>query len=408
VGWAASVEDQENAKKEREARWKMASLGLETSMRCIGIFVRRHVSRVFSSLFAASLIAFFCAAISNVTAAAPMAGEEASRKVTKLADGVYAIEHPGHRHDGMFSGNTTVIIGTRQVLVVDTAYLPEVTRADIAQIHEWTNKPVCFVLNTHFHNDHNLGNSLYMEAYPAVTIIAHTVTKQNMDMFGPGSSNREQRMNARLQTMLEEGKGPDGQPLSADDKAYVKQAIAERIPLTDEIKQVRYQSATMTFDHDITIDLGEREVQVKFLGRGNTGGDAVAYLPKEKIAVVGDLVGYPIPMANDGYPSEWIQTLQNLSQLDADKIVPGHGPVLYDKAQILLYRDLLINAEGQMNAKLTQAGPAMGRTLDEAKASVDLSAYKEKFTRGDASLDEDWDDFTSGLIKTMFEEASLR
>ena len=377
-------------------------------MRCKGIFVRRHVSRVFSSLFAASLIAFFCAAISNVTAAAPMAGEEASRKVTKLAEGVYAIEHPGHRHDGMFSGNTTVIIGTRQVLVVDSAYLPEVTRADIAQIREWTNKPVCFVLNTHFHNDHNLGNSLYMEAYPAVTIIAHTVTKQNMDMFGPGSSNREQRMNARLQKMLDEGKGPDGQPLSADDKAYVKQAIAERIPLTDEIKQVRYQSATMTFDHDITIDLGEREVQVKFLGRGNTGGDAVAYLPKEKIAVVGDLVGYPIPMANDGYPSEWIQTLQNLSQLDADKIVPGHGPVLYDKAQIVLYRELLINAEGQMNAKLTQAGPAMSRTLDEVKASVDLSAYKEKFTRGDASLDEDWNDFTSGLIKTMFEEASLR
>jgi cyclase len=408
VGWAASVEDQENAKKEREARWKMASLDLETSMRCKGVLVRLHVSRVFSSLFAASLIAFFCAAISNVTAAAPMVGEAASRKVTKLAEGVYAIEHPGHRHDGMFSGNTTVIIGTRQVLVVDSAYLPEVTRADIAQIREWTNKPVCFVLNTHFHNDHNLGNSLYMEAYPAVTIIAHTVTKQNMDMFGPGSSNREQRMNARLQTMLDEGKGPDGQPLSADDKAYVKQAIAERIPLTDEIKQVRYQSATMTFDHDITIDIGEREVQVKFLGRGNTGGDAVAYLPKEKIAVVGDLVGYPIPMANDGYPSEWIQTLQNLSQLDADKIVPGHGPVLYDKAQIVLYRELLINAEVQMNAKLTQAGPAMGRTLDEVKASVDLSAYKEKFTRGDASLDEDWDDFTSGLIKTMFEEASLR
>jgi glyoxylase-like metal-dependent hydrolase (beta-lactamase superfamily II) len=408
VGWAASVEDQQNAKKEREARWKKASLGLETSMRCKGILVRLRDSRVFSSLFAASLIAFFCAAISNVTAAAPMVGEEASRKVTKLADGVYAIEHPGHRHDGMFSGNTTVIIGTRQVLVVDSAYLPEVTRADIAQIHEWTNKPVCFVLNTHFHNDHNLGNSLYMEAYPAVTIIAHTVTKQNMDMFGPGSSNREQRVNARLQTMLDEGKGPDGQPLSAEEKAYLKQAIAERIPLTDEIKQVRYQSATMTFDHDITIDLGEREVQVKFLGRGNTGGDAVAYLPKEKIAVVGDLVGYPIPMANDGYPSEWTQTLQNLSQLDADKIVPGHGPVLYDKAQILLYRELLINAEGQMNAKLTQAGPAMSRTLDEVKGSMDLSAYKEKFTRGDASLDEDWNDFTSGLIKTMFEEASLR
>jgi cyclase len=402
------VEERQTGNKKREAEANEASPGLETSMRGKAGFVCLHVSRVLTLLCAASLLTFLCAAIPNALAAPPMVGEEASRKVTKLAEGVYAIEHPGHRHDGMFSGNTTVIIGMRQVLVVDSAYLPEVTRADIAQIREWTNKPVCFVLNTHFHNDHNLGNSLYMEAYPAVTILAHAVTKQNMDMFGPGSSNREQRTNARLQTMLEQGKGPDGQPLSADDKAYVKQAIAERTPLTDEIKQVRYQSATMTFDHDITIDIGEREVQVKFLGRGNTGGDAVAYLPKEKIAVVGDLVGYPIPMANDGYPSEWIQTLQNLSQLDADKIVPGHGPVLYDKAQILLYRDLLINAEAQMNAKLTQEGPAMGRTLEEVKASMDLSAFRQKFTRGDASLDEDWDEFTNGLIKTMFEEASLR
>ena len=186
-------------------------------MRCKGILVRSARFKSFLIPVRGESDRFLLprAAISNVTAAAPMVGEEASRKVTKLADGVYAIEHPGHRHDGMFSGNTTVIIGARQVLVVDSAYLPEVTRADIAQIHEWTNKPVCFVLNTHFHNDHNLGNSLYMEAYPAVTIIAHTVTKQNMDMFGPGSSNREQRVNARLQTMLDEGKGPDGQPLSA-------------------------------------------------------------------------------------------------------------------------------------------------------------------------------------------------
>ena len=54
-------------------------------------------------------------------------------------------------------------------------------------------------------------------------------------------------------------------------------------PVLEELKQVKFQSATLTFDHDFTIDLGNREVQVKFLGRGNTAGDAVAYLPKEKI-----------------------------------------------------------------------------------------------------------------------------
>ena len=101
--------------------------------------------------------------------------------------------------------------------------------------------------------------------------------------------------------------------------------------MDDEIKHVKFQSATLTFEHDFTVDLGNREVQVKFLGRGNTSGDAVAYLPKERIVVAGDLVVHPIPYIYDGYPTEWIQTLQNLAQLDADSIVPGHGPILHDK-----------------------------------------------------------------------------
>src|SRR5215467_15064607 len=135
--------------------------------------------------------------------------EDLQLKVTKLADGVYAIEHPGHRRDGLFSGNTTVIIGSRQVFVVDSAFLPSVTREDIAQIRQWTDKPVTFLLNTHFHNDHNLGNSLYLEAFPALTIIAHVETKKSMDLFGPGSSDREERTNNHLRQILDKGQTSD-------------------------------------------------------------------------------------------------------------------------------------------------------------------------------------------------------
>ena len=74
------------------------------------------------------------------------------------------------------------------------------------------------------------------------------------------------------------------------------------MPVLEELRKVKFQSATLTFDHDFRIDLGNREVQVKFLGRGNTAGDAVAYLPNEKIVVAGDLVVYPIPYIYDGYP----------------------------------------------------------------------------------------------------------
>ena len=138
---------------------------------------------------------------------------------------------------------------------------------------------------------------------------------------------REEKGIASLQKMMDTGKTRDGRALTADEKTEVKNALTERIAVIDEIKKIKFQSATLTFDHDFSIDLGNREVQVKFLGRGNTAGDAVVYLPKEKIVVAGDLVVYPIPYIYDGYPSEWVQTLQNLAQLDADAIVPGHGPM---------------------------------------------------------------------------------
>jgi glyoxylase-like metal-dependent hydrolase (beta-lactamase superfamily II) len=357
----------------------------------------------FISRFSQFLLIF-----AGLFAALPLRAEELQKKVTKLAEGVYAIEHPGHRQDGLFSGNTTVIIGTRQVFVVDSAFLPSVTRDDIAQIRQWTDKPVTFLLNTHFHNDHNLGNAAYIEAFPAITIMAHKETKRSMDMFGPGSAGREERANTRIQKMLDDDKGPDGKPLSAEDRTFIKDALADRLHWYDEIKKVHFQSATLTFDHDFSVDIGGREVQVKFLGKGNTGGDAVAYLPKEKIAVVGDLLGTPVPMANDGYPSEWIHALDNLNQLDANTIVTGHGPVLHDKSRVVLYRDLLQSAVDQLNAKLIQSGPAMSRTLDEVRGSIDLSPFKQRFIGNDDSLSDEWDGFLQGLTKTLFEEASLQ
>ena len=339
-------------------------------------------------------------------AATPTRGQT-QRKVTKLADGVYAIEHQDAL-DGFTSGNTTVIIGERQVFVVDACFLPSAAREDIAQIRQWTDKPVSFLLNTHFHNDHNLGNRAYMDAFPALTIIAHVETKKDMDMFGPGSASREEKGMAFLRQLMDTGKTKDGRPLTPEEKTEVKNALAHRLPVMEEIKQVKFQSATMTFEHDFSIDIGNREVQIKFLGRGNTAGDAVAYLPKERIAIAGDLVVYPIPYIYDGYPTEWIQTMQNLGQMDADMIVPGHGPLMHDKAHIFLIRDLLKSAVDQLNAKLRQSGPAMFQSLDEVKGAVDLTPFRQRFAGTDKDLATSFDDMAANLIKVVFQEASLR
>ena len=350
----------------------------------------------------------FLAAITiGLLAAATPLSAQTERKITKLTDGVYEIQHA---QGG--GGNTTVIIGDRQVLVVDTGFLPSAAREDIAQIRQWTNQPVSFILNTHFHNDHNLGNRVYMDAFPAVTVIAQVETKKEMDRFGPGSLMREEKdsygIRQTVKKMLDSGKTDDGKVLTEDDKKQLKDLLARQVVMIEELKGLKFQSATLTFEHGFSVDLGNREVQLKFLGRGNTPGDAVAYLPKEKILVAGDLVDLPLPNVLDGYPSEWTHTLQRLADLDANTIVPGHGPILHDKSYIYLLRDLLQSAVDQVNEKLRQTAPAMFMTLDDVKSSVDLTPFRQRLAGNDQDLAANFDEVAARLIKLVFDEARLR
>jgi glyoxylase-like metal-dependent hydrolase (beta-lactamase superfamily II) len=169
-----------------------------------------------------------------------------------------------------------------------------------------------------------------------------------------------------------------------------------------------YQSPTLTFADKLDIDIGNREVQVKHLGRGNTPGDAIVYLPKEKILVAGDLLVYPIPYTYDGYPAEWIQTLQKMAQLDAEGIVPGHGPILHNKTYLYLVVDLLQCAADQVRARIRQLGFPGAHSLDEVKGSVDLTPFRAKFAGDDKDLQAEFDDMTVHLVKIAFAEAAQR
>lgn len=341
-----------------------------------------------------------------LAAATPVIGQSA-RRVTRLADGVYAIEHQD-QGDGFASGNTTVVVGSRQVLVVDAGFLPSSAREDIAQIRRWTDKPVTFLLNTHFHNDHNFGNRAYLEAFPALTVIAQVETKQDMDRFGPGSASRVERGRSRLERMVASGKTEAGRVLTETELGQVRQALARRGAVLDELRGVQFQSATLTFEHDFSIDLGGRVVEIRFLGRGNTAGDAVAWLPRERIVATGDLLVHPLPYVYDGYPSEWAGTLDNLLRLGPAILVPGHGPVQRDTTFLALTRDLFRSAVAQLNAELARTGPALSGNVDTVKQAVDLSRFRARFAGHDPELAAGFDDMAANLIRVAFAEASLR
>jgi len=336
--------------------------------------------------------------------AAPMSAQT-ERKVTKLADGVYAIEHQGGPYP---SGNTTVIIGERQVFVVDSCFLPSAAREDIAQIRQWTDKPVSYLLNTHFHNDHNNGNKTYLDAFPSLAIIAQEETKKDMDLIQPGNIERMPGQLEATIAALKQGKLQSGRALSEDEKKQVQDLLPGLEKREAEFKTMVYQSPTLVFTDKLDIDIGNREVQVRHLGRGNTPGDTIVYLPREKILIAGDLLVHPIPYTYDGYPAEWVQTLQNMAQLDTETIVPGHGPVLHGKDYLYLVSDLMKSAVDQVRARIRQIGHPGFHSVDEVKGSVDLTPFRAKFARDDKNLQAEFDDMSDHLVKIVYSEAAQR
>jgi glyoxylase-like metal-dependent hydrolase (beta-lactamase superfamily II) len=127
-----------------------------------------------------------------------------------------------------------------------------------------------------------------------------------------------------------------------------------------------------------------------------------------KIVITGDLVVYPLPYFYDGYPTEWIQTMQNLGDLDAATIVPGHGRILHDKSYIYLMRDFMKSAVDQMNEALRKTGPAMFHSVDQVKGSVDLSAFRQRFAGDRKDVSAAFDEDAADLVNLVFREASLR
>jgi len=90
------------------------------------------------------------------------------------------------------------------------------------------------------------------------------------------------------------------------------------------------------------VDLGNRDVRIMFLGRGNTAGDAVVYVPDAKVVATGDLVVAPAPYATGSFMFEWPETMKQLMALKVDAILPGHGPLMHDWTHARLVVDLIL------------------------------------------------------------------
>jgi glyoxylase-like metal-dependent hydrolase (beta-lactamase superfamily II) len=331
------------------------------------------------------------------------------RQTAQIADGIFMIRHADPLR-GWVHGNTIVVVGEREVLVVDSTQTPSAAREDIAQIRRWTSKPVRYVLNTHWHADHNGGNAEYAKAFPAAAIVAHKQTAELMDVYAPTLAanwiKQATQMRDTAVRRLQEGKSSEGKPLTETERASLEAVKPQAEQMFIDAKDFVYQAPTLTFDRELTIDLGRREVRILHPGRANTAGDAVAYLPREKVLITGDIAVHPIPYAFDGYPADWSDTLLALARLDVEVIIPGHGELLHR-------RDYLVRLSGLLSAVVSQVDREFRKnpevTLEEVKKAMDLEAYRQAFAGSDRPAQMFFDmSIGSSLVELAFHERKQR
>ena len=326
-------------------------------------------------------------AATPATASAPAApGDPAARfTVTKLAEGVHAVirdDKPGF----MVDANNLFIINDEDVVVVDSNGAPAITRQVVAALRRLTDKPVRYVVNTHYHDDHIRGNQVWREAWPGVEFIAHEFARDYLP--GQGAINRKNFLSGApgflqdLKGLLVAGKNLGGGPLTAEERASLESDVSLASLVLSEGDKAETVLPTITVRDRLTLVRGARVIDILHLGPGHTGADLVVHLPREKIVATGDLVVWPVPLVGNpqSHPATWSTALERLRDLHASILVPGHGPILRDDAYVTQIASMFAGIASQADGALLR-----GQTGESARDAVDIAAYRAALA-GDSAV----------------------
>lgn len=302
-------------------------------------------------------------------------------ETVRLGEGVYAFISP-ESNTQLVSGNSLAVIGENGVLVVDSGNFPTLARKMVADIRRLTTQPVRYLVHTHWHPDHLMGDSAFQDAFPGLVVVSTDFTRARIADSAPkyvqGTIEKGDAYAETLRARVRSGREKDGSPMEPAAKSLYEKAIADIEIAVPEFRQARPVLPDVTFDRTLTLSLGKREVRVSFLGRANTGGDAVVYVPDAKILAAGDILVSPTPYAFGSYPGEWIEVLRTVMAFHAAAIVPGHGPVMRDSAYPELLVELLESVRAQAGVAVRQ-----GASLEETRKRVDLEGFRKRFAGDD-------------------------
>ena len=288
-----------------------------------------------------------------------------AHRFEKVADGIFYASASGTMIVG---ANSPVIVGDTEAIVIDSETSPAAARALVDDIKAVTDKPVKFVIDTHYHYDHLFGNQVFG---PDVQVIGHDHTrlrlqKNTLQEYTFLSSLNPARVETLRQRIAAER--------DAEQKAALERQLQNTLAYLEQVKEVKQTPPNITFETSMTVYRGGREIRLLYLGRGHTDTDVVTFLPKERMVATGDLMESIPAYLGDSYPEEWIATLEKLKSLDFDTVLPGHGVPFKGKEKITAFQNYLRDLITQTNTFKAQ-----GLTAEQAAQKIDLRKYSSEF-----------------------------
>ena len=236
-----------------------------------------------------------------------------------IGPGLYA-----YISDNDSSANSTFLVGEKGILVVDTGLNQQEGAQLLHAIREVSALPVQYIVNTHYHPDHQGGNSA---VGPNATVISTGWTREHTV------------------------------------------AMLNSLPASE---RGRFRPADLTFQQRITIHLEPYEADIYFPGKAHTSGDALVYFPHQKTIAMGDLfLNRSSPAMDQGSAKNWIEALDDVLKLPLEHVVPGHFE-LATKAELARFRNYLNDLYQQVYAMTEK-----GATLEQVKQGIHMQSYQD-------------------------------
>lgn len=290
-----------------------------------------------------------------------------AHRFQKVADGVFYATASGTMNVG---SNSPIFVTDTEAIVIDSEITPAAARALVADLKAITDKPVKYVIDSHYHYDHAHGNQIFA---PDVQVIGHDNTRTRMltnvleqYTFLNSVQSLPARLDALRQRIAEEK--------DAQQKATLERQVANSLAYLEQVKETKVTPPNMTFKTNMTLHRGGREIQILYLGRGHTDTDVVVYLPQQRIVATGDLMESILSYMGDSYPEEWVATLDRLRAIDFDTVMPGHGVVFKGKAKIEAFQAYLREV-----IKQTHEFRKQGLSAEDAAKRIDVTRFSGEF-----------------------------